>query len=192
MQAPPGPSDDHLIALALAGDEDAFAVMVRRYQDYVFHLCWRVTGDRADAQDLAQDCFLKLHTHLDRWKPGHKLSNWLYTVALNDCRKRLRRRRLAAFFSLDARDEQDRPLLPEPKAAGQDPSQAAEQAQARAVLGACVAALPPEMREAFTLRVLEELDVAGTARAMACSEGSVKTHLSRAREALRRQLEDWQ
>ena len=73
-----------------------------------------------------------------------------------------------------------------------DPSRDHDGREAWTKLAAALRTLPRRQREAFTLRVLEELDVADTARAMDCSEGSVKTHLSRAREALRRQLEDWQ
>ncbi|MGN6111709.1 MAG: RNA polymerase sigma factor [Luteimonas sp.] len=72
-----------------------------------------------------------------------------------------------------------------------DPSRSHDGREAWVRLSEALSALPRRQREAFTLRVLEELDVADTARAMGCSEGSVKTHLSRAREALQRQLEDW-
>jgi RNA polymerase sigma-70 factor (ECF subfamily) len=72
-----------------------------------------------------------------------------------------------------------------------DPSRSHDGREAWSRLAEALDGLPRRQREAFTLRVLEELDVADTARAMGCSEGSVKTHLSRAREALQRKLEDW-
>ncbi len=75
---------------------------------------------------------------------------------------------------------------------GHGPSQSHEQRQTYARLSQALRRLPARQREAFTLRVLEELDVANTARVMGCSEGSVKTHLSRAREALQKYLEDVQ
>lgn len=74
---------------------------------------------------------------------------------------------------------------------GPDPARTHEGREAYAQMATALSALPRRQREAFTLRVLEELDVADTARVMACSEGSVKTHLSRARDALQRQLEEF-
>ena len=74
---------------------------------------------------------------------------------------------------------------------GPDPSRHHDGREGYARLATALSGLPQRQREAFTLRVLEELDVAATARVMGCSEGSVKTHLSRARAALQRQLEDW-
>lgn len=188
MIAAQDPSDDHLIGLALHGDEDAFGVLVGRYQDYIFHLCWRVTRDRADAEDLTQECFLKLHRHLSGWKPGNKLSNWLYTVALNDCRKRLRRRKIAAFFSLDACDAEDKPLMAEPRAGGPDAGALAEDAQGRAILSACVLALPDDMRQAFVLRYELDRDIAEVAEALGRSAVATRVLLHRARLRLRKAL----
>ena len=74
---------------------------------------------------------------------------------------------------------------------GPDPSRQQDNREAYARMAKALSALPRRQREAFSLRVLEELDVAQTAQAMGCSEGSVKTHLSRARETLKRQLEDF-
>lgn len=188
MRAPQDPSDDLLIAAALGGDDDAFGALVQRYQDYLFHLCWRVTGDRADAQDLTQDTFLKLHSHLDRWRPGHKLSNWLYTVALNHCRQRLRRRRLVAFFSLDARGPAGEALLPEPRHLGPDPFQAASASQGRRLLDDAVRGLPADMREAFVLRYELDADIPQVAEALGRSQAATRVLLHRARLRLRQSL----
>lgn len=188
MRAPQTPSDDQLVAAALRQDEDAFGELVRRYQDYLFHLCWRVVGDRGDAQDLTQETFLKLHRHLDRLRPGHTLGNWLYTVALNHCRQRLRRRRLAAFFSLDARGPDGQRQLPEPSEPGQDPLQAAVASQGRGRLDAAVQGLPADMREAFVLRYELDQDIPQVAEALGRSQGATRVLLHRARLRLRQVL----
>lgn len=142
---------------------------------------------REDALDAVQDAMLKMLAYRTRpapeWPP-------LFWSVLRSRVVDLQRRR---NFRL-------RWLLPAPTAdgggidwidPGPDPARAHDGREGYARLAAALAALPRRQREAFTLRVLEELDVATTARVMGCSEGSVKTHLSRARTALQQQLEDW-
>jgi RNA polymerase sigma-70 factor (ECF subfamily) len=142
---------------------------------------------REDALDAVQEAMLRMVGYADR-----PVAEWpaLFWSILRSRVVDAQRRR---SFRL-------RWLVPTPEHAeegidwahdGPDPSRAHDGREAWTRIAGALAALPRRQREAFTLRVLEELDVAETARAMGCSEGSVKTHLSRAREALQRQLEDW-
>lgn len=163
---------------------DAFLAAIERR---AFRFAQASLGDREDALDAVQDAMIRLTAYAGRphaeWTP-------LFWRILRTRIADARRRRL---FRL-------RWLVPAPQGGedapfdwaddAPDPSRAHAARQSYAHLHAALRALPARQREAFTLRVLEELDVADTARAMGCSEGAVKTHLSRAREALQRQLGD--
>ena len=144
--------------------------------------------NRDDALDAVQDAMMKMLRYRERpaaeWTP-------LFWSILRRKIVDIQRRgnfRLRLFAPASERSE-DSLIDWADSAAG--PSQAHDQRQAYAKLTMALRTLPARQREAFTLRVLEELDVAATAKAMGCSEGSVKTHLSRARDALQKQLEDF-
>ena len=143
---------------------------------------------RDDALDAVQDAMMKMLGYRERpaaeWTP-------LFWSILRRKIVDLQRRgnfRLRLFAPSSERSEESQIDWAD-AAAG--PSQAHDQREAYARLTQALRNLPARQREAFTLRVLEELDVADTAKAMGCSEGSVKTHLSRARDALQKQLEDF-
>ncbi len=144
---------------------------------------------REDALDVVQDAMMKMLKYQDRpageWQP---LFWSILRRRIIDVQRRARfRLRWLLPSSDDERAEDSRIDWADPDAG---PAEAHAQQQAYARLVEALRTLPARQREAFTLRVLEELDVATTARAMGCSEGSVKTHLSRARQALNSQLED--
>lgn len=144
-------------------------------------------GDRDDALDAVQDAMIKLTAYAARpageWTPLF----WriLRSRIVDTQRRRLFRLR---WLAPSTNGHDDAPI--DWADDGPDPSRAHDNREAFVRVHDALRALPTRQREAFTLRVLEELDVADTARAMGCSEGAVKTHLSRAREALQRQLED--
>jgi len=143
---------------------------------------------REDALDAVQDAMLKMLAYRD--KPAAEWTPLFWSVLRSRIVDLQRRRafRLRWLLPESAREAPEAVDWSEP---APDPAQAHSGREAWTRTADALAALPRRQREAFTLRVLEELDVATTARVMGCSEGSVKTHLSRAREALQRQLEDW-
>ena len=144
---------------------------------------------REDALDAVQDAMLKMLGYRDR--PGGEWPPLFWRILRSRVIDAQRRRsfRLRWLAPAPAGNGDEGPL--DWADGGPDPARSHEGREGYARMASALAALPRRQREAFTLRVLEELDVADTARAMGCSEGSVKTHLSRAREALQRQLEDW-
>lgn len=143
--------------------------------------------NRDDALDAVQDAMMKMLAYRER--PADEWTPLFWSVLRSRIIDVQRRRTFRLRWLMPAPDREDSLLDWADDAP--DPARAHEGREAYGKLADALATLPARQREAFTLRVLEELDVATTARAMGCSEGAVKTHLSRAREALQRQLEDW-
>lgn len=158
-----------------------------------FRIARMATGNDDDALDLVQDAMLSLARHYGRrpqeeWRP---LFHRILTNGIRDFSRRRRvRQRLFAWWPTRA-DQEDAPPEPEAVDPGAGPAEALEGSEAMAALEAALTALPERQREAFVLRTLEGLDVAATAVAMGCSEGSVKTHYFRAVHTLRERLGEW-
>lgn len=142
---------------------------------------------REDALDVVQDAMVKMLGYRER--PAEEWTPLFWTILRSRIVDAQRRRTLRLGWMTSADERRDAGV----EWAGDepDPSRAHDSREAWGSLVAALRGLPRRQREAFTLRVLEELDVATTARVMGCSEGSVKTHLSRARDALQKRLEDF-
>lgn len=143
---------------------------------------------RDDALDAVQDAMMKMLGYRER--PAAEWTPLFWSILRRKIVDVQRRGNFRLRFLAPASERSEDSLIDwADPAAG--PSQAHDRREAYAKLTSALRSLPARQREAFTLRVLEELDVADTAKAMGCSEGSVKTHLSRARDALKKQLEDF-
>ncbi|WP_133001181.1 RNA polymerase sigma factor [Luteimonas arsenica] len=142
---------------------------------------------REDAMDVVQDAMVKMLGYRER--PADEWTPLFWTILRSRIVDAQRRRTLRLGWMTSADERQEAGV----EWAGDepDPSRAHDGREAWGELVAALRDLPRRQREAFGLRILEELDVATTARVMGCSEGSVKTHLSRARDALQKRLEDF-
>lgn len=170
---------------------DAFLAQVERR---AFRMAELQLRQREDAMDAVQDAMLRLVKHY-RDKPAAEWSPLFWGILRRrvvDLQRRRKVRSIVVGWLGGGRDD-DGDELPawEPADHGPGPLDRLHDVQSYADMVTAVRQLPPRQREAFMLRMLEGLDVAETARAMGCSEGSVKTHLSRAMHHLRDQLEDW-
>jgi RNA polymerase sigma-70 factor (ECF subfamily) len=170
---------------------DAFLAQVERR-------AWRMAeinlGHREDAMDAVQDAMLRLVKHYSH-KPAEEWTPLFWGILrrrIVDLQRRRKVRSVVVGWLGGGRDDEGSELpMWEPADPGPDPLARLQDSQAYADIAVAVRALPKRQREAFMFRVLEGLDVAETAAAMGCSEGSVKTHLSRAMHHLRDQLEEW-
>ena len=170
---------------------DAFLAQVERRAFRVAELHLR---QREDAMDAVQDAMLRLVKHY-RDKPAAEWAPLFWGILrrrIVDLQRRRKVRSIVVGWLGGGRDDEGDELPSwEPADHSPGPLDRLQDAQSWGDLSAALRELPRRQREAFMLRMLEGLDVAETAQAMGCSEGSVKTHLSRAMQKLREQLEDW-
>ncbi len=162
------------ITRAAAGDRAAQAALVNRNMPIVFRVAYRMLGDRAEAEDITQETFLRAWKILPDWQPKAKFSTWACTVALNLCRDRLRKKKPILMDELPERVDTE--LRPE---------QALASAQALAGIEAKIAALPDRQREALSLCALEGMGNIEAADAMGVSVHALESLLARARRTLR-------
>jgi len=178
----------HVIARARQGDHQAFRQVVERYQAGVFKLAYHMTGSHAEATDLTQETFLRVHRFFGSYDPKRPLTPWLYRVATNVVLSHAKPGRPAPA-SLDAAAAAGDSG---PAADGPGPPDAAAQREAHAQVRAAVASLRPNWRAAVTLYYLDDLSLRDVAEALCVPQSTAKVWLFRARRALRDALETFE
>jgi RNA polymerase sigma-70 factor (ECF subfamily) len=171
------------VSQALAGSESAFEQIVRRYQRPVISLIARLTGDRAQAEDLAQETFVKVYRSLAAFDTTRRLSSWLFRIAHNTAIDALRRSRTQPV--LESADDFPRRLDAAGSTADSDPVERAALGQA---LQAAMARLKPDQRTAIILRYEEGLPFDEIGHVLGVAEATARSHVHRGRKELSRWL----
>lgn len=174
-------SDADLAQRAARGDDAAFAILVRRYQNAVYEMACRMLGDRDAGLDAAQEVFLKAHGALDRYDKGRKFSTWILAIARNHCIDQIRKpaRRLSTQLS-----DEDRL----PANGSENPGRAVEQAQEHILIERAVDELSDNYKEAVNLYHFQGLSYAEAAEVQGVPLGTFMARLHRARKQLRDKL----
>ena len=178
-------TDEELVEACQSGEASAFDVLVARWEDRIRGAAFRFLGSEEEARDVAQEAFLKAYRALGGFKREARFSSWLYQIATNLCRDRLRRRKTRATVSLEEIEENG-PVMVEARPGAHD--RLLQMDLARAVRRA-VEALPDEQREVVILKEYQELTFIEIAQTLDVPVSTVKTRLYRGLGQLRRRLE---
>jgi RNA polymerase sigma-70 factor, ECF subfamily len=191
-----GPDEGALLAeRCKAGDSAAWVELVKLQNRRVYALCYRFTGNGADAEDLSQDVFLKVHRNLNNFDSSKgSFQTWLATLARNLLVDHFRRsRQERATDSLDANwegsDDESPSLSTRIEDGGPSPHASAVSHQTAAIVQQALTQLSPELREAVILRDLQDFDYKEIAQVLRVPEGTVKSRISRGRAELASLLE---
>lgn len=181
-------ADSELVLRALAGREDGFEELVRRYQRPIVAYVYRMVGDYDAALDLAQEVFIKVYNSLTRYRPEFKFSTWIYRIAHNAAIDHLRRTGSARTEDLEVEGEDGR-MFEKPLASkSPTPEQETERGERRAEIEEVVRQLPAAYRELILLRHSHDLSYDEIAEVTNLPLGTVKNRIFRAREAMRELL----
>ncbi len=183
-----GHSDAGLLEEFRGGDKTAFDELVRRYKHRVYNVVYRFVGNHEDALDLSQEVFLRAYRGLDDYKGGAKVYTWLYRIAANLAKNRLRdrgRKGRNRGVSLESLQEAAPEAAQRAAQTEDNPRRAAERAELDAALRACLAGLPELYRTPFVLRVFDGLNYEDISKSLDCPRGTVKSRLNQARKLLR-------
>ena len=181
-----GPSDEELVEEFQRGDPHAFDVLVARWDRKIQGAIYRIMGPEEDARDLSQETLLKAYRALGTFKKEARFSSWLYQIALNVCRDRLRRRKSRPQVSLDELMEEGEMG---PPSRGPSPLELTLARDLSKVVASAVESLPPEQREVVVLKEYQGLTFVEIAQALDVPISTVKTRLYRGLGQLRVRLE---
>lgn len=177
-------SDEQIVAQVVAGQTALFEVLMRRHNERIYRAARAILKDETEAEDVMQQAYVNAYSHLRQFDARAKFSTWLTRIAINEAITRARKR--GRYEVLDEDDIEAREAVMASRE--QDPERQAFATELGKLVEAAVDTLPDGAREVFMLRDVEGLTTAEVSECLAVSEDVVKTRLSRARAALRREL----
>jgi RNA polymerase sigma-70 factor (ECF subfamily) len=186
-------TDEQLMLGFSSGDARAFEVLVRRHRAPVFNFIFRYTGQKARAEDLLQETWLKVVRGAQEYQPKARFTTWVYTIARNLCVDSARKESYRQVESLDAAaggEEDGRMLAEVLPDGGASPDRAAHNARLRPLLERALRALPLEQREVFVLREYNGIAFKEIAVVTGVPENTVKSRMRYALEGLRKKLQE--
>jgi RNA polymerase sigma-70 factor (ECF subfamily) len=182
-------SDEALCRRVAQRDGEAFDMLVQRYQQRAYRLAWSILRDAEEARDLSQEAFIRLYEAAGTFRGSARFSTWFYRILVNLCLDARRRRRWWQLAPpLEREDGTFESAVERAPAPAEDPVDGLVREQATAQLWKAVAKLSPQQRAALMLQVQEELPTVEIAAVLKCSEATVRVHLHRALQALRKTM----
>lgn len=176
-----------MIERVLGGQTETFHELIRPYERSVYLMALSLLHNEAEAEDAAQEAFIKAYRHLSKFRSESRFSTWLISIVLNEARGRLRRKQPGLTDSID--DTAEGSVTPAQLTDWREiPSESLERQEVRALIRRALSELPVAYREVFVLRELEERNVQETAETLGITSASVKMRLHRARMMLQKQL----
>jgi RNA polymerase sigma-70 factor (ECF subfamily) len=182
--------EERLIRKLQQRDEHAFRQLVTEYQQKVFHMVYRMLGDAQEAEDLAQEVFITVFRSIDAFRGESKFSTWLYRIAINHCKNRIKYLGRRAHRRTQNLEDTAEGELQGASSAGSlpGPEKVLMGQELEGVVQAAIAALSEEHRALIILRDLEQVSYEDIAAMTGLNTGTVKSRLHRARVALKEQM----
>ncbi|WP_454862440.1 RNA polymerase sigma factor SigW [Peribacillus frigoritolerans] len=172
----------------LKGDHNAFGEIVEIYKDKVFQICFRMLGNRQEAEDLAQEAFVRAYVNIRSFNITMKFSTWLYRIATNLCIDRLRKKKPDYYLDAEVAGTEGLNMYSQIASDMAKPEEEVESLELQETIQMEIMKLPEKYRSVIVLKYIEELSLKEISEILDLPVGTVKTRIHRGREALRKQL----
>ncbi|HEX8618458.1 MAG TPA: sigma-70 family RNA polymerase sigma factor [Thermoanaerobaculia bacterium] len=185
------PTDSQLVERTLAGDGDAYGLLVARHQRKIYRVAFAIVRDASEADAVTQDSFVQAYTHLAEFEGRSCFETWLTRIAINRSRDSLRRRRFVSLFKIGSDDDEEREPILELIDERPNPERQLLSSQLRVAIERAERQLSPQQKVIFRLRHYENLPLEEIAGHLGLSAGTVRAHLFRAIHKVRKELAVW-
>ncbi len=170
------------------GDQNAFAEIVELFKDKVYQLCYRMVGNAHDAEDIAQEAFIRAYVNINSYDTNRKFSTWLYRIATNLSIDRLRKRKPDYFLDAEIEGTEGLTMYSQIPSDELQPDEMVESLEFQEWIQQEINELPVMYRSVIVLKYIEELSLKEIGDILDLPIGTVKTRIHRGREALRKRL----
>ncbi|RDU34870.1 RNA polymerase sigma factor SigW [Neobacillus piezotolerans] len=170
------------------GDQDAFAEIVELYKDKLYQLGYRMLGNRHEAEEIAQEAFIRAYVNINSYNQEYKFSTWLYRIATNLCIDRIRKKKPDYYLDAEMAGTEGLTLYSRIPSDSPLPEKEVEMMELQETIQGEIVKLPEKYRSVIVLKYIEELSLNEISEILDLPLGTVKTRIHRGREALRKQL----